>query len=62
MRLLRRTVFLAHAPDKWIIIVSYLIQSLLLQARKVFQNEVFAPLIENPLFQEHLALTPGQRV
>ena len=29
---------------------------------KFFQNEVFGPMVENPLFQEHLALTPGQRV
>ncbi len=32
------------------------------QARTFFQNEVFAPLVENPLFQELLALNPGQRV
>ncbi len=33
-----------------------------LQAKKLFQSEVFAQLVENPLFQEHLALAPGQRV
>ena len=32
------------------------------EARKIFQNDVFAPLIENPIYQEHLALGPGQRV
>ena len=32
------------------------------QARTFFQNEVFAPLVENQLFQEHLALNPRQRV
>jgi hypothetical protein len=32
------------------------------EARRVFQNEVFAPLVENPIFQTHLALSPGQRV
>ncbi len=32
------------------------------EARKVFQNEVFAPLVEDPVLQMHLALKPGQRV
>ena len=32
------------------------------EARKLFQNDVFAPLVENPLYQTHLALNPGQRV
>jgi hypothetical protein len=33
-----------------------------LQARNVFQTKVFAPTIETPLYQEHPALAPGQRV
>jgi hypothetical protein len=32
------------------------------EARKVFQNEVFAPLVEDPELQKHLALNPGQHV
>ena len=32
------------------------------EARKLFQNDVFAPLVENPLYQTHLVLNPGQRV
>ncbi len=32
------------------------------EARKIFQNEVFAPLVEDPVLQMHLALKPGQRV
>jgi hypothetical protein len=32
------------------------------EARKIFQNEVFAPLVEDPVLQMHLALNPGQRV
>ena len=32
------------------------------EARKLFQNDVFAPLVETPLYQTHLALNPGQRV
>ncbi len=31
------------------------------EERKVFQNEVFAPLVEDPILQMHLALKPGQR-
>ena len=31
------------------------------EARKIFQQEVFAPLLENPLYQRHLELNPGQR-
>ncbi len=30
------------------------------EARKVFQNEVFAPLVVDPILQMHLALKPGQ--
>ncbi len=32
------------------------------EAHKVFQNEVFAPLVEDPVLQMHLAPKPGQRV
>jgi hypothetical protein len=32
------------------------------EALNFYQNEVFAPVVENPLFQMHLALVPGQRV
>jgi hypothetical protein len=32
------------------------------EARKFFQNEVFAPLVEDPILQMHLALKLGQRV
>ena len=51
---------LAHAADRLWIFKSAAWYAL--QARKFFQTEVFAPLVENPLFQEHLALAPGQRV
>jgi hypothetical protein len=29
------------------------------EARKVFQNKVFAPLVEDPMLQMHLALNSG---
>ena len=32
------------------------------EARKMFQTEVFAPVVETPLFHMLLALVPGQRV
>jgi hypothetical protein len=32
------------------------------EAHMVFQNEVFATLVEDPILQMHLALKPGQRV
>ncbi len=32
------------------------------EAHKVFQNEIFAQLVENPILQIHLALKSGQRV
>ena len=35
---------------------------ILLQARRVFQNDVLGQIVENPLYQEHLALNPGQHV
>ncbi len=31
------------------------------EAHKVFQNDIFAPLVENPILHMHLALKPGQR-
>jgi hypothetical protein len=32
------------------------------EARIFSQNEVFAQVVKDPLFQMHLALVPGQRV
>jgi hypothetical protein len=31
-------------------------------ARKIFQDEVSGPTLENPEFQKHLNLQPGQRI